>query len=165
MNNESFQSISSLVTSISVGLPNLSEDSLSTFQSFLTDNIAITKNLRVVAQVEACLGDLSTQVTAFSKKDIDVLLVDPTPNDLGLSFAACIRTDRPDGLYTTVVCSRGGEALGLVYSSKESIVAALECGRGVYYSRSRNSLWRKGDSSGHFQVRFPVEINKCFGYY
>ena len=165
MNNESFQSISSLVTSISVGLPNLSEDSLSTFQTFLTDNIAITKNLRVVAQVEAYLGDSSTQVNAFSKKDIDVLLVDPTPNDLGLSFAACIRTDRPDGLYTTVVCSRGGEALGLVYSSKESIVAALECGRGVYYSRSRNSLWRKGDSSGHFQVRFRVEINKCFGYY
>jgi hypothetical protein len=45
-------------------------------------------------------------------------LVDPTPTSLGLSFAACMKTDRPDGLFTTVVCTRSDEALGLVYSSK-----------------------------------------------
>jgi len=37
---------------------------------------------------------------------------------------------------------------GLVYSTAESVCAALRCGRGVYWSRSRRSLWRKGDSSG-----------------
>jgi hypothetical protein len=47
-------------------------------------------------------------------------LVDPSASDLGLSFSACMRTDREDGLYTTVVCTRSGEALGLVYSSKVS---------------------------------------------
>lgn len=49
-----------------------------------------------------------------------VMLVDPSPSQLGLAYSACIRTDRPDGLYTTVVCTRNGEALGLVYSSKVS---------------------------------------------
>jgi len=91
-----------------------------------------------------------------------VMLVDPSPSQLGLAYSACIRTDRPDGLYTTVVCTRNGEALGLVYSSKESIIASLECGRGVYYSRSRNQLWRKGDTSGHYQTLHRLDVD-CDG--
>lgn len=89
-------------------------------------------------------------------------LLNPTATSLGLSFAACMKTDRPDGLFTTVVCTRSDEALGLVYSSKESIIAALECGRGVYYSRSRNGLWRKGDTSGHFQSLHRLDVD-CDG--
>ena len=42
-------------------------------------------------------------------------------------------------------------ALGLVFSSKESIIEATKTKRGVYYSRSRG-LWRKGESSGNVQV-------------
>jgi hypothetical protein len=61
-------------------------------------------------------------VSAISKKCKDgkgnIGLVDPTANRLGLCFAACMKTDREDGLYTTVVCTRSDEALGLVYSSK-----------------------------------------------
>jgi phosphoribosyl-ATP pyrophosphohydrolase/phosphoribosyl-AMP cyclohydrolase/histidinol dehydrogenase len=91
-----------------------------------------------------------------------ISLIDPTAEQLGLSYAACMRTDRADGLYTTVVCTRNGEALGLVYSSKESIVAALQCGRGVYYSRSRNGLWRKGDTSGHYQTLHRLDVD-CDG--
>ena len=51
-----------------------------------------------------------------------ICLIDPTVQLLGLSYAACLRTDRDDGLFTTVVCTRSGEALGLVYSSKVSEV-------------------------------------------
>jgi len=47
-----------------------------------------------------------------------ISLVDPTAEQLGLAFAACMKTDREDGLFTTVVCTRSNEALGLVYSSK-----------------------------------------------
>mmetsp|Transcript_9604 Transcript_9604/g.10332 ORF Transcript_9604/g.10332 Transcript_9604/m.10332 type:complete len:511 (+) Transcript_9604:204-1736(+) len=91
-----------------------------------------------------------------------ILLKDPTAAQLGTAYAACMRTDRPDKLYTTVVCTRAGEALGLVYSSIESIIAALECGRGVYYSRSRNGLWRKGDTSGHYQILHRLDVD-CDG--
>lgn len=115
------------------------------------------ENTRIVALLSTSdyeLGKLTEIVATLSNMDIGTTLVNPTPEQLGLSFAACAKTDRPDGLYTTVVCTRSGEALGLVYSSKESIAAALDCGRGVYYSRSRNGLWRKGDTSGHYQVRF-----------
>jgi len=105
-------------------------------------------------------------VATIAKKCKDnkgkIALVDPSADTLGLSYAACMRTDRPDGLYTTVVCTRNNEALGLVYSSKSSIIAALECGRGVYYSRSRNGLWRKGDSSGHYQILHRIDLD-CDG--
>ena len=90
---------------------------------------------------------------------VRALLTDPTPAQLGMAYAACCRTDRPDGLFATVVCTRQGEALGLVYSSAESIVASLEAGRGVYYSRSRNGLWRKGDTSGHYQSLHRIDVD------
>lgn len=109
---------------------------------------------------------LTDLVAAISKRYKDgkgsIALVDPTATELGMSYAACMKTDRDDGLYTTVVCTRAGEALGLVYSSKESIVAALECGRGVYYSRSRKGLWRKGDTSGHYQTLHRLDVD-CDG--
>ncbi|KAA0153210.1 hypothetical protein FNF29_03398 [Cafeteria roenbergensis] len=70
----------------------------------------------------------------------------------GLCLAMCSRSDRPDGLVTTVVADELGVALGLVYSSAESIAAAVAEGRGVYWSRSRGGLWRKGESSGMIQT-------------
>jgi hypothetical protein len=75
--------------------------------------------------------ELTLLVSQISKKCKDgkgsIALVDPSATDLGLSFAACMRTDRDDGLYTTVVCTRSGEALGLVYSSKVSFFLNFVC--------------------------------------
>jgi phosphoribosyl-AMP cyclohydrolase / phosphoribosyl-ATP pyrophosphohydrolase len=105
--------------------------------------------------------------------------------DLGEAVAAPLTSDRPDGLIPTVVTDERGVALGLVYSSKESITAAVNERRGIYQSR-RRGLWRKGESSGAVQellrvtpdcdrdsVRFTVrqtcsgfchlETRTCFG--
>lgn len=57
--------------------------------------------------------------------------------DAGACLAACVRSDRPDGLFTTVVADECGRALGLVYSNGVSVAESIRCGRGVYYSRSR----------------------------
>lgn len=83
-------------------------------------------------------------------------------NDLIDHFLACLVSDRADGLYTTVVCDRSGVALGLVYSSRASVRAAVLCGRGVYWSRSRVSLWRKGDTSGAWQALHRIDMD-CDG--
>ena len=60
------------------------------------------------------------------------------------------KTDRPDGLYSTVVVDERGHALGLVYSSVESIAETIKIGTGVYQSRQRG-LWYKGATSGATQ--------------
>jgi phosphoribosyl-ATP pyrophosphohydrolase / phosphoribosyl-AMP cyclohydrolase / histidinol dehydrogenase len=93
---------------------------------------------------------------------VAIALIDPTSQQLGEAYCGCLKTDRDDRLYTTIVCNRNNEALGLVYSSVESLVAALNCGRGVYWSRSRGSLWRKGDTSGHVQTLHRIDVD-CDG--
>lgn len=77
-------------------------------------------------------------------------------------FVSCLRSDRADKLYTTVVCDEHGVCLGLVYSNVESLRVAVTERRGVYWSRSRSSLWRKGDSSGMFQELLNIKVDCDF---
>lgn len=79
---------------------------------------------------------------------------------LGLAegFAAPLRSDRADGLWPTIVTDARGVALGLAYSSTESLAEALDSGRGVYHSRSRG-LWRKGETSGAWQELIRVDAD------
>ena len=44
-----------------------------------------------------------------------------------------------------------GRVLMLAYMNREAYQETLRTGRAVYYSRSRQGLWRKGDTSGHHQ--------------
>ncbi len=78
---------------------------------------------------------------------------------LGEAYAAPLRTDRPDGLWPTVVCDEHGVALGLVYSSAESLAAAVDERRGIYWSRSRNRLWRKGETAGATQELLRIDAD------
>lgn len=77
---------------------------------------------------------------------------------LAEAFAAPLVSDRPDGLWPTVVCDPSGRALGLAYSSLESLTAAIEEGRGVYWSR-RRGLWRKGEESGSVQRLLRADLD------
>ena len=63
--------------------------------------------------------------------------------------------DRKTGLYATVVVDERGTALGMVWSSQESISEALRTGTGVYQSRKRG-LWYKGASSGDTQELISI---------
>ncbi|KAL7420488.1 trifunctional histidinol dehydrogenase [Cryptotrichosporon argae] len=79
------------------------------------------------------------------------------------AFLANATTDRPDGLYATIVASstHSGRPLGLVYSSAESVAEALRTQTGVYQSR-RHGLWRKGATSGAVQELVRVGLD-CDG--
>ena len=44
-----------------------------------------------------------------------------------------------------------GEVLMLAYMNEESLRLTLETGRTWFWSRSRNALWNKGETSGHYQ--------------
>ena len=78
--------------------------------------------------------------------------------DLGDAIMAPLVTDRPDGLYPTVVVDERGVALGLVYSSRESIREAVRRRLGIYQSRSRG-LWVKGETSGATQELLRIDLD------
>ena len=82
--------------------------------------------------------------------------------DILSAYIAGVRSDRPDGLYPTVVCDEHGVCLGLVYSNDVSICAAVFEKKGIYWSRSRGGLWRKGDSSGMHQELLSIDLD-CDG--
>lgn len=54
------------------------------------------------------------------------------------------------------------EVLMMAWMSEETLRETLETGRAVYYSRSRQSRWAKGDTSGHVQVVREVRLD-CDG--
>ena len=57
-----------------------------------------------------------------------------------------------DGLVPTVIQDfQTGEVLMLAYMNEESFNTTIRTGKMTYYSRSRQSLWVKGETSGHFQ--------------
>lgn len=59
----------------------------------------------------------------------------------------------PHGLLPAIVQDyASGDILMLAYINKESWRQTLETGKAHYWSRSRNKLWLKGESSGHVQV-------------
>ncbi len=66
--------------------------------------------------------------------------------------------DRKTGLYATTVVDECSIALGLVWSSKESVSEALKTGSGVYQSRKRG-LWYKGASSGDTQQLISLSLD------
>ncbi len=78
--------------------------------------------------------------------------------DLAGSVGAALRSDRPDGLWPTIVSDQHGQTLGLAYSSPESLKEAIRSHSGVYCSRKRG-IWRKGDTSGARQELLKVEAD------
>ncbi|MEZ4386568.1 MAG: phosphoribosyl-ATP diphosphatase [Candidatus Krumholzibacteriia bacterium] len=74
------------------------------------------------------------------------------------ALAACLVSDRPDGLWPTIVCDPAHRALGLAWSNLVSLRRALATGRGVYHSR-RRGLWEKGRTSGDGQELLRVEVD------
>lgn len=58
-----------------------------------------------------------------------------------------------DGLVTAVAQDyQTKRVLMLAWMNKESLQLSLQEGRAIYWSRSRNKLWRKGEESGNVQI-------------
>ncbi|MDC7231741.1 MAG: phosphoribosyl-AMP cyclohydrolase [Spirochaetales bacterium] len=51
------------------------------------------------------------------------------------------------------------EILMQAYINREAWDESVKTGRGVYFSRSRQKLWRKGESSGNVQILKEVRVD------
>jgi len=58
-----------------------------------------------------------------------------------------------DGLIPAIIRDhRAKEVLMMAYMNDESLRRTLKLGRACFWSRSRQQLWLKGESSGHYQI-------------
>ena len=71
--------------------------------------------------------------------------------------------DKMDGLLPAVVQDRGsGRLLMLGYMNRDALEATLESGFVTFYSRSKQRLWRKGETSGN-RLRLSSVHEDCDG--
>ena len=68
-----------------------------------------------------------------------------------------------DGLVPAIAQQHDtGEVLMVAWMSRESVRISLEEGRACYWSRSRQALWRKGETSGQVQTLKELRLD-CDG--
>ena len=57
---------------------------------------------------------------------------------------------------------KNGEVLMMAWMNEESLQLTISSGYATYFSRSRNSLWKKGDTSGHLQKVISISADCDF---
>ena len=78
-----------------------------------------------------------------------------TPLEVDLEFE--------DGLIPVIAQDvETDDVLMFAYANREAVERTVETGRGHYYSRSREELWEKGQSSGHTQTVTEIRVD-CDG--
>ena len=82
--------------------------------------------------------------------------------DLDPHIAARLKRDE-NGLFAAIIQQHDtAEVLMLGWMNDEALRRTLAEGRVTFWSRSRQEFWRKGDTSGHFQLVKNVQLD-CDG--
>jgi len=65
-----------------------------------------------------------------------------------------------NGLIPAIAQDRNsGRVLCLAWMNREALILTIKEKRAVYWSRSRQKLWRKGESSGHIQLLHEIRLD------
>jgi len=65
-----------------------------------------------------------------------------------------------DGLIPAIIQdSENGQVLMMAWMNAESLRRTIESGKCTYWSRSRQSFWLKGETSGHFQIVKNISVD------
>ncbi|MCQ2969574.1 MAG: phosphoribosyl-AMP cyclohydrolase [Clostridium sp.] len=68
--------------------------------------------------------------------------------------------DKNHGLVPAIIQDfNSGEVLMLGYMSQESFLKTIEDGTVWFFSRSRNKLWHKGETSGNYQIVKEIRVD------
>lgn len=65
-----------------------------------------------------------------------------------------------DGLVPTIAQdAASGRVLMMAWMNAEALELTVQSGKAVYWSRSRQQLWRKGETSGHEQLVKDIQLD------
>jgi phosphoribosyl-AMP cyclohydrolase len=81
------------------------------------------------------------------------------PKEIEEGLALAPKFDR-DGLATVVATdAKSGDVLMVAHMNAEALSRTIESGEAWYFSRSRQALWKKGESSGHVQRVVEMRVD------
>jgi phosphoribosyl-ATP pyrophosphohydrolase/phosphoribosyl-AMP cyclohydrolase len=132
--------------------------------SILQDDMDFEKITQVLTSEQTITG-VSSNV--LSKEDSDILALKEYLAKEGIPTGH-LQTDakwsefklNEDGLIPVIAQDyRTNEVLMLAYMNEEAFYTTLSLGKMTYYSRSRQELWTKGVTSGHFQYVKSLSID------
>ena len=79
---------------------------------------------------------------------------------LSVAFDPASLTYDSAGLIPAIAqAEASGEVLMMAWMNAASVAETLETGRVTYWSRSRQELWRKGETSGHVQGLVEMRVD------
>ena len=119
------------------------------------NQVALNKLLEIFAYENVC--GVTGNTINDNVKEIVALKDLCRENDIPIeSFQAAYKWEdfkkNSDGMVPVIVQDyRTGQVLMLAYMNEESLQKTLETGYTWFWSRSRQELWNKGATSGHFQ--------------
>jgi len=80
-------------------------------------------------------------------------------DNAGMNYLDSIKWDA-QGLVPAIAQEQGsGDVLMLAWMNREALEKTVALGRAVYFSRSRNQLWFKGEESGHVQTVHEIRVD------
>ena len=116
------------------------------------------ENVFIVQQQENLSSNYEKGIDIVIDVDSTTVETDESKLDFINLYLSRSKSDRPDGLISTLVTDEQNVCLGLCYSSKESLKQAILSKTGVYWSRTRG-LWFKGKTSGATQKLHKIMLD------
>lgn len=119
-------------------------------------NIDMAQELRNAVKCRVVVaGGVSTEseIEQLEKMDCDVQLgMALYTNKVSLkdSFIRCLDWKKTDGMIPVIAQSEHGEVLMMGYANHEAFQKTFDTKKLTFWSRTRNTLWTKGETSGHF---------------
>lgn len=119
-------------------------------------NIDMAQELRNAVKCRVVVaGGVSTEseIEQLEKMGCDVQLgMALYTNKVSLkdSFIRCLDWKKTDGMIPVIAQSEHGEVLMMGYANHEAFKKTFDTKELTFWSRTRNTLWTKGETSGHF---------------
>ncbi|KAF8913965.1 histidinol dehydrogenase-domain-containing protein [Gymnopilus junonius] len=148
------------ISGVLLKTPSIDLDFISSLSKFFVGSIIYVFPNSTTRPTPSSIRELRSIGATLVLSEFQLTLEATSTTQLNIAegFLAPIVSDRPDGLFPTVVTSQTGHSLGLVYSSKQSIAESIFTGKGVYQSR-KHGLWRKGETSGAIQDVVRIRLD------
>lgn len=132
-------------------------------------NMEMAKELRKAVKCRVVVaGGVSTEdeVCELEKMHCDVQLgmaLYTEKVSLKNSFMRCLDWEKVDGMVPVIAQdARSSQVLMMGYANKEALEKTFNTGKLTFFSRTRNVLWTKGETSGHFLdvVKLRVDCDR-----